>query len=153
MAKQLYISNRIEDYKGGKFIQFGNKISEFYNHHRRAFRPNVNRQTLWSETLNRRITLKIVASVLRTITKEGGLDNYLIKDTSARIKQLGPLGWKLRYMVLTRLQKQETSRPKPSRKLENGDSIIRVYAKHLTKTGDEIKIVKTVVSKSTANPV
>lgn len=55
---------------------------------------------LWSETLNRKISIKMTAKVLKTISKEGGIDNYLTKEKSARIKELGPTGWKLRYRVL-----------------------------------------------------
>lgn len=95
---------------GGKVIQFGHKISEFKNRNVRTFEPNVNRQTLWSQVLNQRITLKVTASTLKAIDKEGGLDNYLVKDTSARIKQLGPLGWKLRYLVLSEIQRREDNK-------------------------------------------
>lgn len=42
----------------------------------------------------------MTAKVLKTISKEGGIDNYLTKEKSARIKELGPTGWKLRYRVL-----------------------------------------------------
>lgn len=111
-------------------IMFGNKISEFKNHNRRTFKPNVNRQTLWSEALNRKITIRVHTSVLRSITKEGGLDNYLIKDTSARIKQLGPMGWKLRYLVLCALRDQSNkakkeafANPKPVGTTQSGKPI------------------------------
>lgn len=85
---------------GGVFIRFGNSISESKHKTRRTWMPNIVKKELWSETLNRKVPLKLTASVLRTISKEGGLDNYLIKDKSARIKELGPAGWKLRYEVL-----------------------------------------------------
>lgn len=85
---------------GGAFIRFGNSISESKHKTRRTWMPNIVKKSLWSETLNKKIPLKLTASVLRTISKEGGLDNYLIKDKSARIKELGPAGWKLRYEVL-----------------------------------------------------
>jgi len=38
--------------------------------------------------------------VLRTIDKVGGLDNYLLGDKAARIKELGVEGWRLRWKVL-----------------------------------------------------
>ena len=43
----------------------------------------------------------MTAKVLKTISKEGGIDNYLTKE-GLRIKELGPTGWKLRYRVLKR---------------------------------------------------
>jgi large subunit ribosomal protein L28 len=92
---------------GGKFIFTGHHISEFKNKHLRFIKPNVQRHKLWSETLNTRIRCRVVNSVLKTITKEGGLDNYLIKDRPSRIKALGPYGWALRYRVLTTMEAKE----------------------------------------------
>lgn len=85
---------------GGSFIQFGNNIAESKTKTRRSWLPNVLRKSLWSETLDRKIRIKMTAKVLRTIAKEGGIDNYLTKEKSARIKELGPTGWKLRYRIL-----------------------------------------------------
>ncbi|CCC70003.1 hypothetical protein NCAS_0D04220 [Naumovozyma castellii] len=85
---------------GGSFIQHGNNISESKQKTRRTWLPNIVRKKLWSETLNDKIDVKMTTKVLKTISKEGGIDNYLLKDKSARIKELGPTGWKLRYTVL-----------------------------------------------------
>lgn len=38
--------------------------------------------------------------VLRTIDKCGGLDAYVLGDKTARIKELGMLGWSLRWRVM-----------------------------------------------------
>jgi large subunit ribosomal protein L28 len=38
--------------------------------------------------------------VLRTIDKCGGLDEYLLGEKPARIKELGMLGWSLRWKVM-----------------------------------------------------
>lgn len=94
---------------GGSFIKFGNQISESKHKTRRTWHPNVIKKSLWSETLNRCIGIKMTAKVLRTIVKEGGIDNYLIKDKSARIKELGPTGWKLRYRIMQR--KEQLNNP------------------------------------------
>lgn len=115
---RLYIPNEVKKYPeypygearifkrsdrglyGGQVIGFGNKISEMRNHARRSWLPNVITKSLWSESLNSVIKMKLTARVLRTITHEGGLDNYLTKDKEARIKELGIFGWRLRYDVL-----------------------------------------------------
>jgi len=98
---------------GGKMIQFGHKISEKFDQKSgRVFYPNIQKTVLYSDALKRRLSIKLATSVLRTITKEGGLDNYLTKDTPARIKELGPFGWQLRFDVLTRLQEIERTAPK-----------------------------------------
>jgi large subunit ribosomal protein L28 len=38
--------------------------------------------------------------VLRTLDKVGGLDEYLLGTKEARIKELGPWGWKLRWRIM-----------------------------------------------------
>ncbi|VEU20294.1 DEKNAAC101182 [Brettanomyces naardenensis] len=85
---------------GGQEIGSGFQVSSMGNRTPRAWLPNVITKRLWSEALNRLVRMKLTARVLRTITKEGGLDNYLTKDKSARIKELGIFGWHLRYDVL-----------------------------------------------------
>ncbi|AOA61054.1 54S ribosomal protein L24, mitochondrial [Komagataella phaffii CBS 7435] len=92
---------------GGQFLQFGNKISEFKNKNGRKWSLNVHTKSLWSEILNKSIRVKLTARVLRTINKEGGLDQYLLKDKSARIKELGPTGWKLKFQLLTKKENQK----------------------------------------------
>jgi len=46
------------------------------------------------------ISLKVTARVLRTVDKVGGLDNYVLGNTSARIKDLGMKGWQLRWKIM-----------------------------------------------------
>jgi len=38
--------------------------------------------------------------VMKTIDKVGGLDNYLLGEKRARIKDLGPKGWTLRWKLM-----------------------------------------------------
>lgn len=106
---------------GGQVIAFGNKVSEMGNRSRRSWLPNVITKSLWSSALNRMIKMKMTARVLRTITKEGGLDNYLTKEKEARIKELGLFGWKLKYDVLR--AREEAARP-PAYEIIDG---VKVY--------------------------
>ena len=46
------------------------------------------------------VQVKVQARVLRTIDKVGGLDEYLLGNKPARIKELGLEGWRLRWMVM-----------------------------------------------------
>lgn len=71
--------------------------------------PNIVKTKLWSETLNRRIATKATTTALRTITKDGGLDNYLLKSTPMRIKTMGLKGWKLRYDILKKKEIEANS--------------------------------------------
>lgn len=126
---------------GGQTIQFGNQISEFRNKSRRSWLPNVVRSALWSEVLNMDIRIKVTTSVLRTITKEGGIDNYLTKGTSARIKELGPTGWKLRYRVLQKIEAREKTAPKVLETVQISGEDVPVYFKHLsTQSGEQLNI-------------
>ncbi|SSD59463.1 probable 54S ribosomal protein L24, mitochondrial [Saccharomycodes ludwigii] len=106
---------------GGQFIQFGNNVSESKKKVRRRWLPNIIKKGLWSETLNKIIRIKLTTKVYRTITKEGGIDNYLTKDKSARIKELGPAGWKLRYRILTKKEQLSNSPHKDLPVVEKAD--------------------------------
>lgn len=113
---------------GASFVQYGNNISESKAKTRRRWLPNVIKKGLWSETLNQKISVKMTAKVLRTISKEGGIDNYLIKDKSARIKELGPTGWKLRYQVMKKIEARTNPPHKDAPIIEaaNGEKV-KVY--------------------------
>ncbi|KAL9619626.1 MAG: hypothetical protein Q9160_005813 [Pyrenula sp. 1 TL-2023] len=87
---------------GSSEIQFGNKISKGRNKGktRRTWHPNVKLETVHSDALGRDLTLKITHACMRTIKKCGGLDQYLLGDKPARIKELGLLGWRLRWKIM-----------------------------------------------------
>ncbi|KAI9681354.1 MAG: 39S ribosomal protein L24, mitochondrial [Caeruleum heppii] len=86
---------------GGSHIQFGNTISEkFENKSRRKWRPNIRTIRLYSAALGRKIRVKLSARVLRTTDKVGGLDEYLLGEKPARIKELGMGGWLLRWRIM-----------------------------------------------------
>ena len=46
------------------------------------------------------VRVKVQARVLRTIDKVGGLDEYLLGDKAARVKELGMEGWALRWKLM-----------------------------------------------------
>jgi large subunit ribosomal protein L28 len=88
---------------GGQMIQFGNNISrKTETTTRRIWRPNVLSKSLYSVALKKRIELRVTSRVLKIIDNEGGLDEYLLKPTETRIKELGPMGWALRWTLLQR---------------------------------------------------
>lgn len=89
---------------GGLQRKRSKMCSESGNKTPRAHVPNIVRAKLWSETLNKQVKTRVSTAVLRTVTKEGGLDSYLLKDKPARVKTMGLKGWKLRYDIL---KKQE----------------------------------------------
>ncbi|QOU22199.1 hypothetical protein BRETT_002371 [Brettanomyces bruxellensis] len=94
----------------------------------RSWLPNVVTKRLWSEALNKTIKIRLTSRVLRTITKEGGLDNYLTKEKSARIKELGIFGWKLRYDVLKAREKANKPLNYDLKKNPNGEDVKVFYS-------------------------
>ncbi|KAF2446681.1 hypothetical protein P171DRAFT_429655 [Karstenula rhodostoma CBS 690.94] len=88
---------------GGKSIHFGNNVSKkTETTTRRYWKPNVLDKALYSVGLKKKIKLRVTSSVIKTIDREGGLDEYLLKQSDSRIKELGPLGWALRWTLLQR---------------------------------------------------
>ena len=87
---------------GGMRAHSGGQVADGKNKTRtlRVFRPNLHRKRLWSPALGRWVRVKVVARVLRTIDKVGGLDAYLLGERPARIKELGMGGWALRWRVM-----------------------------------------------------
>ncbi|KAJ3943681.1 mitochondrial 54S ribosomal protein bL28m [Colletotrichum fioriniae] len=86
---------------GTSRIRHGHNVSP--KHHQvtpRTWRPNVHRKRLWSESLGAWVRTRLTTRVLRTIRKEGGIDAYVTKTKAARVKELGPGGWKLRWLVM-----------------------------------------------------
>lgn len=50
--------------------------------------------------MNRWVRLRVTTRVLKTIDKVGGLDSYVLGGGATRVKELGPEGWKLRWVVM-----------------------------------------------------
>ena len=84
---------------GGAVVRSGHNVPKSYHKTLRKWYPNVHRKHLFSETLNRKVTLSVTARVLRTIDKHGGLDEYLlrVKDTL-----LSPEAMRLRLRIWDR---------------------------------------------------
>ena len=46
------------------------------------------------------VKVKVTTRTLRTIDKSGGLDGYLLAGKTRRIRELGVMGWRLRWRVM-----------------------------------------------------
>lgn len=79
----------------GKGVQTGNNVSHAHNKTRRRYLPNVQKMTLFSETLGK-VPLKISADALRSIEHKGGLDAYLLSTSTLK---LAPEGIKLKNRI------------------------------------------------------
>lgn len=86
---------------GSARIRFGNVVAPRYkNKSHRFWRPNIHVKHLYSPSLRCRIKIRLTLRVLKTIDREGGIENYLLKSKPARIKELGPGGWNLRWLLM-----------------------------------------------------
>lgn len=62
----------------GKGVQSGNNVSHANNKSRRRFLPNLQEQSLLSDTLGMSIRVRLTTGALRTIEHNGGLDAFLL---------------------------------------------------------------------------
>ena len=69
----------------GKKVQFGNNVSKANNKTRRKFNPNMQSATFKSELLNKNIRFRVATSSIRTVTKFGGIDEFLIRTKSKKL--------------------------------------------------------------------
>lgn len=76
----------------GKLPMSGNLRSHAENKTRRTFRPNLCEVSLISDTLKRRVRLRVSAHALKSVEHRGGLDAYLLKardeELSLRCRRL-----------------------------------------------------------------
>lgn len=66
----------------GKLPMSGQLRSHAENKTKRTFRPNLVNVTLLSDTLKRKVRLRISAHALRSVEHRGGLDAFLVKASS-----------------------------------------------------------------------
>jgi large subunit ribosomal protein L28 len=81
----------------GKRPLVGHKVSHSNIKTKRRFLPNLRNVTLISDTLGRRIKLRVSANALKTVDHRGGLDAFLLK---ARDEELAPRVLKLKRQIV-----------------------------------------------------
>ncbi len=81
----------------GKSVATGNNVSHAVNRTRRRFYPNLQRVTVYSEVLKQKFHLRTCTQALRTLEVNGGLDNWLLKTSNAK---LTPLALSLKKRVV-----------------------------------------------------
>ncbi len=80
----------------GKKPQFGHNVSHSNRKTNRRFEPNLQKATLYSDTLHRAVPLRVSTRALRSVQKRGGLDAYLLATDDAK---LAPEGLRLKRRV------------------------------------------------------
>lgn len=76
----------------GKGVMSGNNVSHAENRTRRRFLPNIQETRLYSEALDRWVSLKVTTNGLRTVEHKGGLDAFLVNTAKTKLDaKLRPL--------------------------------------------------------------
>jgi large subunit ribosomal protein L28 len=124
---------------GSARIRFGNNVAEKHNNKSRRFwRPNVHVKAFFSPSLGARVKTRLTLRVLKTIRREGGIENYLLKSKPARIKELGPGGWNLRWLLMQtqavqqRFNEERMELGLEPKEIENRDDIIHFALDYAT---------------------
>ena len=58
----------------------GNNVSHAVNKTKRKFLPNLQNTSFFSEILGKKIRLKVTSKGIKTVEKNGGIDNYLVRS-------------------------------------------------------------------------
>lgn len=69
----------------GKGRQIGHNVSHANNKTKRTFLPNLQNVTLMSDTLGRRVRLRVSTNGLRSVEHVGGLDAWLLKSRDSEL--------------------------------------------------------------------
>ena len=71
----------------GKDTQFGHNVSHSHRKTNRRFAPNIQSVSLHSEALGCDISMRITTRALRTVTKKGGLDRFLLETNDLKLPE------------------------------------------------------------------
>ena len=74
----------------GKGVMSGNNVSHANNRTRRRFLPNLQSTSMQSEILDRKVSLRVSTSAMRTVEKHGGLDAFLLQARNAELAEEWP---------------------------------------------------------------
>jgi len=94
----------------GKRPLVGHKVSHSNIKTLRRFMPNLRNVTLISDTLGRKVRVRVSANALKSVDHRGGLDAFLVR---AKDDTLSPKALELKRQVLKRqVPKGQASKPK-----------------------------------------
>jgi large subunit ribosomal protein L28 len=96
----------------GKETQFGHNVSHSNRKTNRRFAPNLQKATLFSDALRRRVPLRVSTRALRSVQLHGGLDAFLLKMADAK---LAPPGLRLKRQVKKALAGPRKAADRPAR--------------------------------------
>ena len=69
---------------------FGHNVSHSNVKTNRRFEPNIQKATLQSDALRRKVSLRITTRAIRSISRVGGLDAFLLGTSDAKLAPEAP---------------------------------------------------------------
>ncbi len=90
----------------GKNVMSGNNVSHAKNKTKRKFLPNLQNVKFFSKTLDKYIRLKVSVRALKSVEKNGGLDDYLTKTKN---RGLAPEAIYLKKLILKNIKNETKS--------------------------------------------
>ena len=90
----------------GKNVVSGNNVSHAKNKTKRKFLPNLQKVKFFSKSLDKFIRMKVSVRALKSVEKNGGLDDYLTK-TSNRV--LAPQALAIKKSIQKNIKKEADS--------------------------------------------
>ena len=63
----------------------GNNVSHAVNKTKRRFYPNLHNTSFFSDILGKNVRLKVTSRAIKTVEKNGGIDNYIINAKNSKL--------------------------------------------------------------------
>ena len=63
----------------------GNNVSHAVNKTKRKFLPNLQHTSFFSDILGKKIKLKVTSKGIKTVEKNGGIDNYILSLKNSKL--------------------------------------------------------------------
>ena len=106
----------------GKKTEVGMNVSHSMRHTKRTFLPNLQKLNFHSDILNRDFSLRLSTAGLRTLTKHGGLDAYVMAKPVSR---LTPEMAAIKKAIENKAGKPAASAKKPAHKANRSARLVK----------------------------
>jgi large subunit ribosomal protein L28 len=100
-------------------------VSHSMRHTKRTFKPNLQNMKFRSDILAREFSLLISAAGLRTLTKHGGLDQYVVAKPVSRLSEEMA---KIKKAIEKKIGKPAAAAKKPARKPNRSARLVKKTA-------------------------
>lgn len=131
-----------------RMIQFGNKISFAENKTRRTWKPNVQKKSMYSETLGRMLRFRMTTHAMRCIRKAGGIEEYLLKAKESEIKY--PLALRFKQEIIAVRAARIAAVEDMGKDKTDASSLTEDHVHHATGAGHAASVPSALVGTAPA---